>query len=174
MKLNEVQGFFGKKAIILFDESREDLACRIAKSIQGACIKIIGEDKEMKKYTVFFGQWKRTNYQVKAKDEIEAAKIGRKLYQRDVIDFLPDLEVEDGWISESEGIGLIIKSRQKRVNKMLTYQEHSELEDFLEDYRVICQKYNLMFDDPRLVKLGTREELKNQIGNILKEGLTEF
>ena len=55
----------------------------------------------MNKYTVFFDQRNRTNYQVIAKDEVEAAHIGRKLYQKNI--FIPNPDIQEGWIIPSDG-----------------------------------------------------------------------
>ena len=56
----------------------------------------------MNKYTVYFEQRNRTNYQIIASNKIEAARIGRELYLRDT-KLSPNPTVEKGWIAESDG-----------------------------------------------------------------------
>ncbi len=56
----------------------------------------------MKKFTVFFDQRNRTNYQVLAKDKKEAAQIGRRLYETKKLLVL-NSKVQEGWIKESDG-----------------------------------------------------------------------
>ncbi len=53
------------------------------------------------KYTVFFDQINRINYQVKAKDKYEAATKAFRLYRR--VRELPTYEVQENWIVDSEG-----------------------------------------------------------------------
>ena len=53
------------------------------------------------KYTVFYDQINRTNFQVRAKDRDAAEKKARRLYKRRME--LPSSSVEDGWLVESDG-----------------------------------------------------------------------
>jgi len=55
----------------------------------------------MKKYTVFFDQVSRTNFQVKAEDKEKAKIKAVHLYskRREV----PSASVQDGWLVESDG-----------------------------------------------------------------------
>jgi len=56
---------------------------------------------KMKKFTIFYDQINRTNYQVLAKDEAEATLKADKLYKKEII--IPCCYVQTGWISESDG-----------------------------------------------------------------------
>ena len=53
------------------------------------------------KYTVYFGQINRTNFQVKAESEDEAEDKAKRIYRKrfDV----PSSAVQEGWIEESDG-----------------------------------------------------------------------
>ena len=53
------------------------------------------------KYTVFFDQVNRTNFQVEAKDEDEARAKADRLYDWRLE--LPSSYVQEGWVEESEG-----------------------------------------------------------------------
>ena len=53
------------------------------------------------KYTVFFDQVSRTNYQVKANSEQKAKEKARKLYDKRFD--IPSSLVQEGWIVESDG-----------------------------------------------------------------------
>ncbi len=53
------------------------------------------------KYTVFFDQINRTNFQVKAEDEEEALRKARKLYKRNLC--IPSPFVQEGWAIEADG-----------------------------------------------------------------------
>lgn len=55
----------------------------------------------MKKYTVFFDQVNRTNFQVKANNEEEAEKKADKLYKKR--SYIPSASVDEGWLVESDG-----------------------------------------------------------------------
>lgn len=53
------------------------------------------------KYTVFYDQVDRTNYQIEAETEEEAEAKADKLYRKRFQ--LPSSEVQKGWIVESDG-----------------------------------------------------------------------
>ncbi len=55
----------------------------------------------MKKFTVFYDQRNRTNYQVLAKDEREAIFKGNRLYKKYFN--IPPAEVQEEWIKENDG-----------------------------------------------------------------------
>ena len=55
----------------------------------------------MKKFTVFFDQRNRTNYQVLAENIPEAELKAIKLYKKNLV--IPSPEIQEGWISESDG-----------------------------------------------------------------------
>jgi hypothetical protein len=57
--------------------------------------------KELKKFTVFFDQVNRTNFQVLAETPQEAEKKGDKLYMRDFS--IPISDAQEGWLVESDG-----------------------------------------------------------------------
>ena len=54
-----------------------------------------------KKFTVFFEQINRTNYQVKAENEKAASNKADKLYKKYFS--LPSSTVQEDWIVESDG-----------------------------------------------------------------------
>ena len=53
------------------------------------------------KYTVFFDQRNRTNFQVNANDEKEAWEKAQKLYKERFC--IPSGCVQEGWLVESDG-----------------------------------------------------------------------
>ena len=53
------------------------------------------------RWTVFFDQINRTNFQVKAENEIEAVKKAEKLYKKRIE--TPCGDAQEGWIVESDG-----------------------------------------------------------------------
>jgi hypothetical protein len=55
----------------------------------------------MEKFTVFYDQIDRINYQILAKDETEAILKANEIYKRKID--IPDGYVQAGWISESDG-----------------------------------------------------------------------
>lgn len=55
----------------------------------------------MKKYTVFFEQINRTNFQVKANSKESAEAKAEKLYKKNF--YTPCCEAQDGWLVESDG-----------------------------------------------------------------------
>lgn len=55
----------------------------------------------MSKYTVYFDQTNRTNFQVKAETLQEAKEKAKHLYRKHLD--IPAMSVELGWISESDG-----------------------------------------------------------------------
>ena len=55
----------------------------------------------MKKYTVFFDQRNRTNYQVLAENMAEAELKAIKLYKKNIV--IPCPEIFERWIVESDG-----------------------------------------------------------------------
>ncbi len=55
----------------------------------------------MKKFTVYYDQRNRTNYQVLAKDEEEAVKKADKLYIKG--NNYPEVTTEEGWLVEADG-----------------------------------------------------------------------
>ena len=55
----------------------------------------------MKKFTVFFDQVNRTNFQVLAENEEEAELKADKLYKRRFE--IPIPSTQEGWLSESDG-----------------------------------------------------------------------
>ena len=55
----------------------------------------------MKKYTVYFDQVNRTNYQVFARNESVARQKARKLYRQRLE--VPDATAQEGWLVESDG-----------------------------------------------------------------------
>ena len=54
-----------------------------------------------RKFTVYFEQINRTNYQVLAVNIGAAIKKAEKLYRKDV--YIPGSSIEEGWIKESDG-----------------------------------------------------------------------
>jgi len=54
-----------------------------------------------KKYTVYFDQINRDNFQVKASNEEEAKEKAEKLYKS--LRYIPSTYVQEGWIVESDG-----------------------------------------------------------------------
>ncbi len=59
------------------------------------------------KYTVFFDQINRTNFQVKAENEEEAFRKARKLYKRNLSVIMTSLGIQqivrEGWLIEADG-----------------------------------------------------------------------
>ena len=55
----------------------------------------------MAKYTVFFEQVNRTNFQVVANSEEEACRKAINLYKRQIE--IPSESVQDGWLVEEDG-----------------------------------------------------------------------
>ena len=55
----------------------------------------------MKKFTVFFDQRNRTNFQVLAKDENEAEFKAISLYKKNI--HIPCPTTQEGWLIESDG-----------------------------------------------------------------------
>ena len=55
----------------------------------------------MKKFTVFFDQVNRTNFQVLAENEEEAELKADKLYKKNFWSPIPS--TQEGWFSESDG-----------------------------------------------------------------------
>jgi hypothetical protein len=55
----------------------------------------------MKKFTVFFDQVNRTNFQVLAKNEEEAELKAEKLYKKNFT--IPGPSTQEGWLSENDG-----------------------------------------------------------------------
>ena len=55
----------------------------------------------MKKFTVFFDQVNRTNFQVLAEDEAAAELLATKLYKKHFT--IPIPSTQEGWLSESDG-----------------------------------------------------------------------
>jgi len=55
----------------------------------------------MKKFTVFFDQRNRTNFQVLAKDENEAEFKAISLYKKNID--IPCPTTQEGWLIESDG-----------------------------------------------------------------------
>ena len=53
------------------------------------------------KYTVFFDQINRTNFQVEAGNETSAEKKAIKLYKERFE--VPDPDVQEGWLVDSDG-----------------------------------------------------------------------
>lgn len=53
------------------------------------------------KYTVYFDQINRTNFQVRANTEEEASEKARRLYKKRLD--IPTSDVEEGWIVETDG-----------------------------------------------------------------------
>ncbi len=53
------------------------------------------------KYTVFFDQVNRTNYQVKANSKEEAIAKASRLYQR--LNIPPLDDIQEGWLVETDG-----------------------------------------------------------------------
>jgi len=53
------------------------------------------------KYTVFFDQMNRTNFQVKANNEDEAIEKAEKLYKKRLD--IPHTYIQEGWLVESDG-----------------------------------------------------------------------
>lgn len=57
--------------------------------------------KEMKRFTVFFDQRNRTNYQVLAENIAEAELKAIKLYKKNLV--IPCPETQEGWLVQSDG-----------------------------------------------------------------------
>jgi hypothetical protein len=55
----------------------------------------------MKKYTVFFDQRNRTNYQILARNMAEAEMKAIKLYKKNFLTPCPN--TQEGWLSEEDG-----------------------------------------------------------------------
>jgi len=55
----------------------------------------------VKKYTVFFDQRNRVNYQVLAENMAEAELKAVKLYKKNLL--IPCPETQEGWICEGDG-----------------------------------------------------------------------
>ena len=56
----------------------------------------------MRKYTVYFEQVNRLNFQVRADNEDEARREGARLYKKYLE--LPSSYIEEDWIVESDGV----------------------------------------------------------------------
>jgi len=59
------------------------------------------ESPEMKKFTVFFDQRNRTNFQVLAKNKEEAWLKGIKLYKKNME--IPSSDTQERWLIELDG-----------------------------------------------------------------------
>ncbi len=57
--------------------------------------------KDMRKFTVFYDQRNRINYQVLAEDKSRAILKANKIYKKNMI--ISDVDVQEGWLVESEG-----------------------------------------------------------------------
>jgi len=55
----------------------------------------------MRKFTVFYDQRNRTNYQVLAEDKSRAILKANKIYKKNLE--IPDVDVQEGWLVEGEG-----------------------------------------------------------------------
>ena len=55
----------------------------------------------MRKFTVFYDQRNRINYQVLAEDKSRAILKANKIYKKNMI--ISDVDVQEGWLVESEG-----------------------------------------------------------------------
>ncbi len=55
----------------------------------------------MKKYTVFYDQINRINYQILAKDKNEAKLKVDKLFKEHL--YIPFDTIQEGWLSENDG-----------------------------------------------------------------------